>query len=276
MITLVNLFSYIGWQDLIEIITLSTIFYYVSLWLKRDSRNKLLIYFYGYCLLVLTSFLLDLPVLFSFLSYYAPVIAMLFILLHQETLQKQFISLRTYTPARQLSIDWYNELIRCVLINRNKGIPLHIIIEHKDNLEELLDAPFTINAHFQLDLLQALIRSEIFDQEKFIWIRSNGTIVSINASLHHQPDSIFKKDTVKDLSAWQQDAIALSNKTDAITVASDEVSTGFTMIIQGSIATQIGVENSLKILKKHMMHRSYKGTSHYEQTKSQEKQESSS
>jgi len=274
MIIISEFFAHIGWRGVIEIIVISTIFYYISLWLKADNKSRLLIYFYAYCLFTCTSYLLDLPILFQLSFYGAPICAMLFILIHQERLQKNYIALRTYTPARQPSVDWYDELLRCCLINRNAHIPLHIIIEHNDSLEGLIDTQFKLNSSFQLNLLQTLIKSELFNQEQLIWMRSDGTLVSINAQLRQHPGMILDQ-YVQRFARWQQDAFILSKTTDAITISSDHQTVGFTMIMQESVVTEITAENCLKILKKHIMHSSHKGIQAYGQTKQTEKQKSS-
>jgi len=274
MISLSNFFLLPNWRDLIEIIFFSSLFYYVGRWLKGDRDSKLIICFYGYCLLILTSALLSLPLLYSFLCYFAPVTAMLFILLHQKTLQHHFIALRRYTPAWQIPIDWHQELVRLALILHNKGISLHIIIEHKDSLETFISASFSLNAPFQPSLLQTLISSSTFEKEQLIWLKNDGTIVSINASLKYSEHSLWKEDEVQELPTWQQDAIVLTSKTDALVISSNEQN-GFTVIVGGTIATPLCAENSLKILKKHMQ-TPHKGTTNYGQTKPQKKQKFSS
>lgn len=250
MIILSNFFSFISWRDLIEIIFFSTVFYYISKWLHADHHHQLLFYFLGYCLLFLTTAWLQLPVVHPFLSYFAPVIAILFILLHQETLQKKFITLRNYIPVKQIPSNWHQELIRIALIAHNKEIPLHIIIEQRDNLNELLHSPFLLDAPFQVELLQTLINSTSFIPEKFIWLKSDGTIRSINVSVQYKIDERWNNE-IDTMPRWKQNATILSTKTDGMIIAtSEEQTTTFTVIHQETELSSLSAENCIKLLKK--------------------------
>ncbi len=265
MTTIAQFITHIGWRDLTEIIVISALFYYISLWLQGDKKSNLLIYFYTYCITTWISFLIDLPMLFQICFYGAPAFGMLFILAHQQTLQKNYITARTYTPAQHISTEWHNELIRCLLINRTRGIPLHVIIEHESSLESVLDSPFILNAPFQFELLQTLITSEHFDKSKFVWISNDGRLKSINAKVQTGCKLTIDK-TIEDLPDWQLQALILSKKADVITMTSDPSNADFIIIFNETI-NYVSPGNSLKILKKLFVQSPYKGKTTNEQTK---------
>lgn len=269
-----SLFSLHTWLSLAEIIIFSALFYYISRWLNLDQKTHLLRYFYGYCLFILLSAWAPLPLLYSALTNFAPVSALLFILFHQETLQKNFITLCRYMPAQKTSFEWLQALIRLALINRNNGINLRIIIEHNETLDNILTNPFKIEAPFQEDLLAALIMSQAFEQEKFIWLRYDGSIVSININLTQHQDDIWKEEKIQLMPQWKQDALLISTKTDAFIIATDMAGSSFTIITNGTVLSEISAENVLKIIKKHMnVVIKSKGTQYYECKKSHEKQQ---
>lgn len=271
------IFSLRTWLSLAEIIIFSALFYYISRWLSLDQRTNLLRYFYGYCVFILLSAWAPLPLLYSGLTTFAPVAALLFILFHQETLQKNFITLCRYMPAQKTSFEWLQALIRLALINRNNGINLRIIIEHNETLDNILTSPFKIEAPFQEDLLAALIMSQAFDKEKFIWLRSDGSIVSININLTLHQDDIWKEEKIQRMTQWQQDALLISTKTDAFIIATNTAVSSFTIITNGAVLSEISAENVLKIMKKHInVAIKSKETQYYECKKSNKKQQSHS
>jgi len=275
MVTINGLFEQIGWLGLVEIISISTIFYYISRWLSRDKKKKLLFYFYSYSLISGISFFLELPLIWHICSYYSPVFMMLFIIVHRETLQKNFIALQTYKPAQKASYEWHNELMRCILVNQSKGIKLNIIIEQTDNLDELLVSPFIINTPFQAPLMQTLITSTLFNQDKSIWLRSDGTLVSINTELKRHPTMIIDEQ-IQELSTCQQDALILSKTTDSLFISNDISNHNFMIISRETIKKNLSAENCLKIVKKQTMRTSPKGTSRYGKKKQTEQQTHSS
>ena len=246
-----NLLSYLGWRDLLEILFFSALFYYVSRWLHADKHTNLLFCLYGYCLLIFTSKALDLSVTYSFLTTFAPVIAILFILFHHTLLQKNFISQRHYTPATTTSDQWHQKLIRIMLVTRNKGMQLHVIIEHTDNLEMIVTAPFMLDIPIQQELMHTLIMSSSFDTNRFVWLRSDGIIRSINASLAHNLDDEWKDQSIKNKSRIHQNSLIICQKTNALVLTTEQEGSSFTLMINDTVLSSLSAENCIKLLKKH-------------------------
>ena len=123
-------------KDIIEIGCLSILCYWCMCWLKQDHQKPLLIYCYLYCSLWIACFFLDLKTLLHLLELTAPVVVMLFILVHQKTLQKNFIGLYKAMPARKVQTLWLEELIRfCLQTNRN----FMFLVEYKNSIKEFLN-----------------------------------------------------------------------------------------------------------------------------------------
>jgi len=116
--------------------------------------------------------------------------------------------------------------------------------------------------------------SQAFEQEKFIWLRYDGSIVSININLTQHQDDIWKEEKIQLMPQWKQDALLISTKTDAFIIATDMAGSSFTIITNGTVLSEISAENVLKIIKKHMnVVIKSKGTQYYECKKSHEKQQ---
>ena len=131
--------SFWWWRDPLEILFFITIFYFFSLWLKKDRQKNLLFYFYCYCCVIIIAFYAQLPTLSTMLFLSAPVALMLFILVHQETLQKNFISLKNASAPKILPTDWLEELLRTCLVAINNNKEVLCVIEHRNNLETFLE-----------------------------------------------------------------------------------------------------------------------------------------
>ncbi len=144
------LHSYVSWRDFLEIGTISTIFYYCALWLKKDVDKNLLASFYGYLFFVGATHFLQLSTLTSFLFLFSPAVAMLFMLMHQQVLQRNFIALKNVTvPLSHTSPNWLSVMMKATLTMLTHNKDIIIVIEHTDALRsylhcaELLDVPIT-------------------------------------------------------------------------------------------------------------------------------------
>ena len=146
-------------RDVIEIITFSTAIFIFCTWLKTDKTKNLLGYFFAYSALVLSAWSLQLSMLTPFLFTYAPIMLLLFIVLHEKTLQRNLVTLCSITPARSTTADWIDITISSCLttINANKAIT--VIIENKDALDYFLDAPFSFTADISKNVFDVLLTS---------------------------------------------------------------------------------------------------------------------
>ena len=168
-------------RDIIEIAFYSSCIFIFCTWLKTDKTKNLLGYFFMYSGLAILAWVIQLPTLTTFLFSYAPVALLLFIILHEKTLQRNVVALRSITPAQHASSDWIDTVISSCLsaINGNKKIA--IIIEHKDALDHFVEAPFLINADISKNMFDMVFSTALYDQEKMIWITTNGKIKAFNS-----------------------------------------------------------------------------------------------
>src|SRR5260221_10553517 len=140
-------------RDIIEIVFYSSCIFTLCQWLRTDKTKNITIYFFAYCALALSAWIAQLPTLTPFLFTYAPIALLLFIVLHEKTLQRNLVALCSITPARIEHNDWLDTLLSSSLatINANKAIT--VIIEHKDALDHFVTTPFSINADLTRNVL---------------------------------------------------------------------------------------------------------------------------
>jgi hypothetical protein len=169
-------------RDIIEIIFYSSCIFTLCQWLRADTTKNITIYFFAYCALAIGAWLTQLPTLTPFLFTYAPVALLIFIVLHEKTLQRNLVALCSITPARIEYEDWLDTLLSCSLatINANKAIT--VIIEHKEALDHFVTTPFSVNADLTKNVLDIFLNSSSYDENKMIWVTTSGKIRGINVT----------------------------------------------------------------------------------------------
>lgn len=245
------LFSFFGWRDILEISFFSSLFYYFSLWLSTDIKKNLVFMFYGYWAITFAAYFLQLTSIAHFLYMYAPVACLLFIIVHQEFLQRNFITLKNIIPATQQSpSDWITLLMRICLQTINKNKEIIILIEQKDSLQTLLTVPFSLETQLDETFLALLIDSPSYDQTKFIWLTNQGQLIGINATWKRNIHQEWFDKQVQRSEPWKQDALAITHKTDALFLGIDPLSRTFTLINQGKLIDQLQGVTTVRLIKK--------------------------
>ncbi len=285
------------WHDGLEILFFSSLFYYLSLWLRKDRQQNLLWYFYGYSAITLLAYNAHLPTVSLFLLIFSPAIIMLFIMVHQNILQRNFVALRHITPAQTTTHDWLEGLIQTCLIVINNNKSITCIIERSDNMHTFLQVPFIIHAPLHTALLDVLINSDSYDQHKMVWIDAHGNLEGINASWRHAiTQNSIQEDTTQlhDKARLEKtrfekarlekarfekiasdeilfdDALLYTTKTDALLFTINPATRTFTIIMQGNQLQKISAHHAYTTIQKYltsMHHTQQKGTFHVTNTK---------
>ena len=263
--TLQFLYSYITWKDVAEILLCSSAIYYFSLLLRNDRQKNLLLYFYCYCTLLLSTWAFDLTVATTFLFITAPVALVLFIIYHQEALQKNFVMLRNSTPFKsaQISGDWLETLIGNCLTALNNNKTIYCVIEHKDSLEQIVTCPLPLQTDVQKNLLALLLDSQVFDSKKMIWVNSQGKLLGLNAAWNITFEESVMTDSVKNLDSWQQDALFFTAKTDAIVFKLCPETRSFDIVAQSKLFNNVNTSHALKTIEKYLMSGTQTQGAHY-------------
>lgn len=227
------------WRDCIEILFYSLFIYSFCCWLKSDKTKKLVAYFLGYCCVTVACHKAQLPTVAPLLISYAPVALLLFIVLHDKTLQKNFVALRSVTPKINRCHDWIGILLSSIItvINKNKGVT--VVIENQDCLDRFLKNSSEINAQAGKYLLDLLFSSAMYDEKKMVWIDSSGKIRGINVSW-------LDEKNVHD------DSFLFTTHTDAIVLASNPIARTFTTIHRGKELRNIPAHHVNAIIKKQL------------------------
>ena len=243
--------TFFTWRDGLEIVFFWVLFYYLALWLTKDTEKKLLLYFYGYCMLALTTHLLQLTTLTSCLFIFSPAVIMIFMFMHQETLQRNMITLKNITASpSEVATDWLSCLMRHTLKALNNNQELIFLIEHTDTLHRYVNPTYILNAPINEGLL-ALLLDHVHNPHQMSWIKSDGTIQGINVSWK----ASWHPAAYHDQLAWIDDAIAYTTKTDALIMHVDPKHHQCAIAYDGAIHSKLTVEQAGKLLRKQINYR---------------------
>jgi len=240
------------WQDSIEIIFFCFTFYAISIWLQKDRQKPLLLYFYGYCFITIAAYYTNLSTLTTVLFFSAPATSMLFILLHQTTLQKNIITPKKYVPAQQKKDDWLETFFRSCLIAMNNNTPVLCVIEHTDALNTFLTTPLPLSSPIQEQLLSLLFSSSVYDPEKLVWITTQGTLCGINATWNSSYDPDWQKSSLTSTVPGYHNALFFTQKTDALIFYLDPNKRSISLFIQGTLFENISIQQTLQRIKNYV------------------------
>ena len=247
-----------GFRDVIEILCITNAIYFFSIWLKQDQQKPLVLYFYSMCSLVIMAHLANLQTLTASLSTFFPVSIMLFILIHQKSLQKNFVTLKNMQPAQIINHDWLETLLRSCIIAANNKQPIYCLIECYDKLAEHVHTPFLIKSKLQPDLLDALLNSTNYDRHKMIWLSNTGELFGINTDWLIPKHMLDISKPNYDFDNWQTNSLLFTAQTDALAFRLNPNNKTFDIIATGKILEKITMDQAIKLMRKHFIVKDFK------------------
>lgn len=256
--------QYMTYTDYIEIFALSIAIYYISIWLSQDTRHNLLGYFYAYSALLAATYSAQLYTISFCLTFFAPVICICFIIIHETTLQKNYITLRNTITPKKASRSWIEQLVRICLQSMNNNQPISCLIEQNDQLATVLKDVMRVQTDIDTGVLEVLTASPSFAADHMVWINKWGTVLGINAQWKHQADPAFIDESVKKIDTFKQDALLYTAKTDAIFFRANPHNHTFDVVAHGTLFESISTHAMVTCLKKYITPASHdhKGDTH--------------
>lgn len=244
--------SFMTWRDLVEILFFSFGTYAAIRLLAQDKQKSLLPFFYAYCSLFFVSFYLSVTGLVLVLALCAPVTALFFMLVHQKTLQKNFITLASPTLQAENTEQWLPELVQGALHAVNTGKSTIVIIERTNSLQEMLVGGHTLNASVTSELLAFLVRATTLEQPLVIWMSQSGKIRGINPTIQLPYESVWLDGDVQLLDRFLQDALILSEKSDALIWTLSAQTRFFTLTLGGKVFDRLSATALLSTVARYL------------------------
>jgi hypothetical protein len=249
---------FFGFKDLVEIAAISVLIYLFSRWLYQDSSKKLLLSFYGYCLALLLSFSFQLPTLGFALLVAAPAAILLFITIHQKTLQKNFITFKKVIPAETAATNWDEILIRECLVIANNNKEVTCIIEQRDAIAPFLESSIAVQASLDHAGLALITASPLYQENTMLIISADGHLTAVNAT--------WKSPA---LSPWlsgdlisEQTSLFYSTHFDCIALSMSPKKRLFSLVFGGKKHDNLSAAQALTLLRKQILVSSSKEVSH--------------
>lgn len=240
---------FFGFKDVVEIFAISLLIYIFSRWLYQDSSKKLLISFYGYCVALLLSFSFQLPTLGFALLVTAPAAILLFITIHQKTLQKNFITFKKVIPAETAATNWDEILIRECLVIANNNKEVSCIIEQRDAIAPFLESSTPLQAPLDHAALALITASPLYQEQDMLIISADGQLSAVNAS--------WKSPA---LSPWlsgdllsEQTSLFYSTHFDCIALSISPKKRLFSLVFNGKKHDNLSASQALALLRKQVL-----------------------
>lgn len=237
-----------GWQDILEISLCTIACYYLSAWLKKDTQTPLLTAAYSYCTALFATYLLNLTTIHTALLTFTPLIVATFLMLHKQTLQKNFIALHRITPAKKVRYNWQHELVRTALISMNHEKKISFVIEKNLALDDLIHCEQLLDSSFSPGLAQLLLDHHT-PADSFIWFNNNGTVCGYDCTF--KPTSIdtwFAQET-NHVSPFLHHALMFSLKIEIMFITTDPQSRTFTIIHEGQKRELVSARDTIETIK---------------------------
>lgn len=251
-----------SWRDLLEIALLATLLYAFIRWLAEDQQKNLLGWFYGYSALLMTTYYLNLAALHTTMFIMTPIAMMIFFMLHQQTLQKNFITLMSISSKSTNLTHWLEELMQGCLYALNKNREIICIIQRHDALDQFITAGSIFNAEINRELLELLIDKIDHRGPLMLWTTQTGKLYAINPIWRAHVDEIWVTPEIKALHKWKQDAIFITEKSDAITFSLSPTTRLCTLIIEGKMVPDLSAHHAFALLKNYCSPQINKGDHH--------------
>ena len=245
-------FNIYGWQDCIEILLFSLGIYYLSCWLYQDKYKPLLLHFYSYCGLLIGTHYLHLATINNLLLLFLPITVILFIIIHQNTLQKNSIPLYRTVRTDSLPSEWIDDLVRSALTAVSNNHPFTCIIEKKDSLASFLVSKNNLKTVCNSDLLNLVTTSSLYKNNLIIWIDAQAKIQAFNAQWQKNSLDAWFTDDAQEQEQWLKDALFFTTKTDALFITVTPKTRCFTLIAQGKIIEKTESTKASAIIKTYL------------------------
>jgi hypothetical protein len=238
------------WRDALEIIFFSTLFYHLAYWLKQDKTKNLLPYLYGSCLVTLVAYVLDLSTVLSCIFIFAPGMVALFILFHQETLQRNIVALKHIAARKDEPTDWQHTILKAALLRMNAQKELCGVISCSDDLLTLVSTPFLLNTPITHYTIELLFSSPSFDASKMVWFHADGSVRGINTTWNYRREEKHGARSVIEM--WKEESQLFTRKTDAFAFRLDPETRLFTVIKEGIILEAVNAHQMQQLIRSHV------------------------
>lgn len=169
-----------------EIVFFIVVSHLIISWLAQDKRHNMVGYFVLYVIALVVTEQCALVTMHHFLYWMLPCFSMLFILFHQEQLQKNFVSIthaNLQAPLKNDRADFITTMLQIGLYNTMHQKNTFFIIEGNQDLTLLIQSAVPLNIPIQKELIESICNSSLYDEHAALWMQYTGIIKGINSTI---------------------------------------------------------------------------------------------
>jgi DNA integrity scanning protein DisA with diadenylate cyclase activity len=252
MLSLLTKIGILCWTDVLELAVLVGIVYGFGRWLKHDRSQRLLLYFYAGGVVCVLAVLFDLQAIVAFYKTAWPILVVLFIVVHQKSLQQNYIAARTIeADAVSVDHDWIRVIMRAAFkaVQRKKN--LFFVIEGKQYIREYITTPVVFQSPVQEPVVDMIVESALIYDNSLVLLNQLGTLVALNGqwSLTEPPELAAE---YTQLPLIQQQALFLTHKTDMLVFFVDAESKRLTVMAQGTLVKNLTSDTAELVINQYI------------------------
>lgn len=241
----------IAGKDLMEIVCIMFIVFYFVRWLRTDEHKHLAWYLYGWSLLSIGAWYCSFATLGMLFLYCWPAALVLFIVVHQKTIQKRFINPQQIIPAQRFAHDeWLAATIRHSYLALHAHKELTFCIQGNTSLQETIIQGVQVNAPITQTLLQLVLTSSTVHTQSTIVVSQDGQLLVYNANL--QPLHEAELNSFHTAHDWHQASINLTTHFDCIIFKLSATTHQFDIAAQGTVVTGIMAEQAQAMIARYL------------------------
>ncbi len=235
-------FSLRWWQDLLDILIVSYIFYRIILLIRGTRAVQMLA---GLAILIVVYFAareLELLALYWLLSTFLSSIFLVIIIIFQRDIRRALtqVGQTPFTKSHEDTVHALVEIVKAAQYMARRKIGALIVIERETGLKDYLDSGHTLDARVTMQLLISLFLPDSPMHDGGVVIR-DGRILSAGCVLPLTRNPYINKQ----LGMRHRAALGLSEETDAVIVVVSEETQKISLVQHGAMTTDLD-ENALR------------------------------
>lgn len=184
-----------------------------------------------------------------------PAALMMLIIIHQQTLQKNFISLMHIAPTKTAQNSlWLEDLTRAALATLNNGKDVFLVIERHKSLTDFLYPNIKIDAPLHKELLDIIFETPTRDPHMLIWLNDRGQLLGINAHWNNELiDDSWTIEETKIRNIWFYDALWFTSKSDSIVIYLSALQKQSAILMRDTIVENVAASHALNLLREQLV-----------------------
>jgi hypothetical protein len=242
----------ISLKDCLEILFFTFIFFKFCRWLKQDQKSNLVGHFYLASTIYVGAYAFDLYAITQFYHMTWPIMLTLFIILHQKSLQKNYVAARTLHSKEINQNSWAAHILSAAFKGLQYKKNFTFIIEGNDSLDEFISKPIELCSPIQPSLLTMIVESNLTQPNSIIQLSQYGKILGLNGQWQKKMDPLWLDKKHENYYAWEQEALYWSHHLDALIFQANAQTKTLTFIAHGTRISSLTPDKATTLIDQYL------------------------